>query len=106
LAGPLVEPLKLATVFIAGEGHWVTSGLVMLFALCGQSVLSPTGCSLSLTLPWFAACMGEVCRGSRERGAPSRTAPARWLDGASFCAKSGQIFFGRHVFDTVLGKIL
>jgi hypothetical protein len=34
LAGPLavVEPLKLATVFIAGEGHWITGGLVMIFA--------------------------------------------------------------------------
>ena len=34
LAGPLavVEPLKLATVFIAGEGHWITGGLVMVFA--------------------------------------------------------------------------
>ena len=34
LVGPLavVEPLKLATVFIAGEGHWITGGLVMIFA--------------------------------------------------------------------------
>src|SRR5437764_13556992 len=34
VAGPLavVEPLKLATVFIAREGHWIASGLVLLFA--------------------------------------------------------------------------
>ncbi|MBO0717213.1 MAG: hypothetical protein J2P55_07765, partial [Rhizobiales bacterium] len=34
VAAPLavVEPLKLATVFIAGEGHWITSGLMLLFA--------------------------------------------------------------------------
>jgi hypothetical protein len=34
LAVPLavVEPLKLATIFIAGEGHWITGGLVLLFA--------------------------------------------------------------------------
>lgn len=34
LAGPLavIEPLKLATIFIGGEGHWITSRLVMLFA--------------------------------------------------------------------------
>jgi hypothetical protein len=34
LAGPLavVEPLKVATVFIAGEGHWITGGLIMVFA--------------------------------------------------------------------------
>ena len=28
----MVEPLKLAIVFIAGQGHWSMSGLVMLFA--------------------------------------------------------------------------
>jgi hypothetical protein len=28
----VVEPLKLATILIAGEGHWITSGLVLLFA--------------------------------------------------------------------------
>jgi hypothetical protein len=34
LAVPLavVEPLKFATIFIAGEGHWITGGLVLLFA--------------------------------------------------------------------------
>jgi hypothetical protein len=34
LAVPLavVEPLKLATIFIASEGHWITGGLVMLLA--------------------------------------------------------------------------
>jgi len=34
LAGPLavVEPLKLTTIFLAGEGHWITSGFVLLIA--------------------------------------------------------------------------
>jgi hypothetical protein len=34
LVGPLaiVEPLKLITVFVAGEGHWIAGGLVMLLA--------------------------------------------------------------------------
>jgi hypothetical protein len=60
LAGPLavVEPLKLATVFIAGEGHWVTSVLVMLFAYAVSLfithwlfvVVKPK----LLTLRWFA----------------------------------------------------
>jgi hypothetical protein len=60
LAAPLavVEPLKLATVCIAGEGHWVTSGLVMLFAYAVSLfvthrmfvVVKPK----LLTLPWFA----------------------------------------------------
>ena len=60
LAGPLaiVEPLKLATVFIAGEGHWITSALVLLFAYAVSllvthwlfGVVKPK----LLTLPWFA----------------------------------------------------
>jgi hypothetical protein len=59
LAGPLavVEPLKLATVFIAGEGHWSMSGLVMPVGYASVC-LSAIGCSLSLnrncSLPWFA----------------------------------------------------
>lgn len=60
VAGPLavVEPLKLATVFIAGEGRWITSGLVLLFAYAVSLfvthwlfvVVKPK----LLTLPWFA----------------------------------------------------
>jgi hypothetical protein len=64
LAGPLavVEPLKLATVFIAGNGHWITSGLVMLFAYTVSlfvthwlfGVVKPK----LLTLPWAARGWG------------------------------------------------
>jgi hypothetical protein len=60
LAVPLavVEPLKLATLFIAGEGQWITGGLVMLFADAVSlfvthwlfRVVKPK----LLTLPWFA----------------------------------------------------
>ena len=60
LAAPLaiVEPLKLATVFIAGEGHWITGGLVMMFAYAVSLfvthwlfvVVKPK----LLTLSWFA----------------------------------------------------
>jgi hypothetical protein len=60
LAVPLavVEPLKLATIFIAGEGHWITGGLVLLFAYAVSlfvthwlfQVVKPK----LLTLPWFA----------------------------------------------------
>jgi hypothetical protein len=34
LAVPLavVEPLKIVTIFIAGEGHWITGVVVMVFA--------------------------------------------------------------------------
>jgi hypothetical protein len=56
----IVEPLKLATIFIAGEGHWIT-GMVALLGAYAVSlfvthwlfgVVKPT----LLTLPWFAAC--------------------------------------------------
>ncbi len=60
LAGPLavVEPLKLVTIFVAGEGHWITGGLVMLFAYAVSLfvthwlfvIVKPK----LLTLPWFA----------------------------------------------------
>jgi hypothetical protein len=60
LAVPLavVEPLKLATIFVAGEGHWITGGLVMIFAYAVSlfvthwlfQVVKPK----LLTLPWFA----------------------------------------------------
>jgi hypothetical protein len=54
----VVEPLKLATIFIAGEGHWITGGVVMLFAYAISLfvvewlfvVVKPK----LLTLPWFA----------------------------------------------------
>ena len=59
LAVPLavVEPLKLA-IFIAGEGHWITGGLVLLFAYAVSlfvthwlfQVVKPK----LLTLAWFA----------------------------------------------------
>jgi hypothetical protein len=64
LAGPLavVEPLKLATIFIAGKGHWIRGGLVMLFAYAVSlfvthwlfGVVKPK----LLTLPWFARGWG------------------------------------------------
>ncbi len=64
LAGPLavVEPLKLATVFIAGDGHWIASGVVLLAAYAVSlfvthwlfGVVKPK----LLTLPWFARAWG------------------------------------------------
>jgi hypothetical protein len=60
LAVPLavVEPLKLATIFIAGEGHWITGGLVLLFAyavsLFVTHLLFRVVKPKLLTLPWFA----------------------------------------------------
>ena len=60
VAAPLavVEPLKLATIFIAGDGHWITSGLLVLLAYAVSlfvthwlfAVVKPK----LLTLPWFA----------------------------------------------------
>jgi hypothetical protein len=56
----IVEPLKLATIFIAGDGHWIT-GLIAL--LCAYAVslfithwLFGVVKPKLLTLPWFAAC--------------------------------------------------
>ncbi len=64
LAGPLavVEPLKLATVFIAGEGHWIASAVVLVLAYAVSlfvthwlfGVVKPK----LLTLPWFARGWG------------------------------------------------
>lgn len=62
LAIPLavVEPLKLATVLIAGEGHWI-AGAIALFAAYAVSLfvthwLFGTVKPKLLTMPWFAAC--------------------------------------------------
>jgi hypothetical protein len=54
----VVEPLKLATIFIAGEGHWITGGVVMLFSYAVSLfvthwlfvVVKPK----LISLPWFA----------------------------------------------------
>jgi hypothetical protein len=81
LTAPLVvvEPLKLATVFIAGEGHWITSGLVMLFAYAVSLfvthwmfvVVKPK----LLTLPWFARAWARfsTARNRAWRWVASRT---------------------------------
>jgi hypothetical protein len=56
----IVEPLKLATLFIAGDGHWLT-GLITL--LCAYAVslfithwLFGVVKPKLLKLRWFAAC--------------------------------------------------
>jgi hypothetical protein len=54
----LVEPLKLITVAVAGEGHWIT-GTVMIIAAYGCSLLFVERLfrivrPKLLTLPWFA----------------------------------------------------
>ena len=60
LAVPLAiaEPLKLATVFIAGAGHWIASLIAMLFAYAVSLFVTHWLFVLVkpqlLTLPWFA----------------------------------------------------
>jgi hypothetical protein len=60
VAAPLavVEPLKLATLFIAGDGHWITSGFLMLFAYAVSLLVTHWLFGIVkpklLTLPWFA----------------------------------------------------
>jgi hypothetical protein len=54
----IVEPLKLAAVAIAGEGHWITGTVVIIAAYCTSvfaierlfSIVKPK----LLTLNWFA----------------------------------------------------
>jgi len=61
LAVPLavVEPLKLATVFMVGQGHWLTGTIVMLGAYAVSIVVVDRLFRIVkpklLTLPWFAA---------------------------------------------------
>jgi hypothetical protein len=68
VAGPLavVEPLKLATVFIAGEGHWLTSGLILLFAYAVSLFVSHWLFVIVkpklLTLRWFARLWSHFVR--------------------------------------------
>jgi hypothetical protein len=54
----LVEPLKLTTILIAGEGHWITSGVVLALAyLVSLFVTHWLFLAVKpklLTLPWFA----------------------------------------------------
>jgi len=94
LAAPpaVVEPLKFATVFIAGEGHWFTDGLVTVFAYAVNLfvthwlyvVVKPK----LLTLPWFARARASLSRSAIERGAGSRVVLARRLDDAPLGDKS------------------
>jgi hypothetical protein len=68
VAGPLavVEPLKLATIFIAGEGHWITSALVLVFAyavsLFATHWLFVVVKPKLLTLRWFAHLWASFVR--------------------------------------------
>jgi hypothetical protein len=60
LAVPLAiaEPLKLVTIFIVGEGHWIVGLIAMLFAyavsLFATHWLFVVVKPKLLTLPWFA----------------------------------------------------
>jgi hypothetical protein len=54
----LIEPLKLAAVAIAGEGHWITGTIVIVCAyaasLFGVERLFRIVKPKLLTLPWFS----------------------------------------------------
>ncbi|WP_245316675.1 hypothetical protein [Bradyrhizobium manausense] len=54
----IVEPLKLAAVAIAGEGHWITGTAVILCAYAASLFLVERLFRIVrpklLTLPWFA----------------------------------------------------
>jgi hypothetical protein len=54
----IVEPLKLAAVVIAGEGHWITGTIVIVCAYAVSLLLVERLFRMVkpklLTLPWFA----------------------------------------------------
>jgi hypothetical protein len=54
----IVEPLKLAAVTIAGEGHWITGTIVIVCAYAASLLLVDRLFKIVkpklLTLPWFA----------------------------------------------------
>ena len=54
----IVEPLKLAAVAIAGEGHWITGTIVIVCAYAASLFLVERLFKIVkpklLTLPWFA----------------------------------------------------
>ena len=57
-----VEPLKLVAVAVAGEGHWITGTVMILFAYAASLLLIErlfrTVKPKLLTLPWFARIWG------------------------------------------------
>jgi hypothetical protein len=54
----VVEPLKLATLFVIGSGHWITGMITMLFAYAVSLFVTHRLFGIVkpklLTLPWFA----------------------------------------------------
>jgi hypothetical protein len=54
----LVEPLKLVAVALAGEGHWITGTVMIIFAYATSLLLVERLFSIAkpklLMLPWFA----------------------------------------------------
>jgi len=54
----LIEPLKVAAVAIAGEGHWITGTVTIIFAYAASLLLVERLFRIVkpklLTLPWFA----------------------------------------------------
>jgi len=94
LAVPLaiVEPLKLAAVFVGGAGHVITGALVMVCAYTLSVIVTERVFGIVkpklLELPWFAAIWrpfvavrGRVLRWLRGLFGARRTALWRWEDG-------------------------
>jgi hypothetical protein len=55
----IVEPLKLAVLFIAGDGHWITGAITMICAYAVSLFVAHWVFGIVkpklMTLPWFAA---------------------------------------------------
>jgi hypothetical protein len=91
LAVPLavVEPLKLAAVFICGSGHWVAGLIVMLGAYALSVFLVERLFKIVkpklLKLPWFAGAWRWTVA---VRGRAFRSLRSKWVAGRKgLCAK-------------------
>ena len=62
----IVEPLKLAVIFIAGDGHWITGAITMICAYAVSLFVAHWVFGIVkpklLTLPWFAAFWNWLTR--------------------------------------------
>jgi hypothetical protein len=62
----IVEPLKLAVLFIAGDGHWITGTITMICAYAVSLFVAHWVFGIVkpklMTLPWFAAAWNWLAR--------------------------------------------
>lgn len=77
----VVEPLKLALLFVLGDGHWITGTIAMLCAYAVSLFVAHWVFAIAkpklLELPWFARLwhrLAAICNRARSLFVPSRAA--------------------------------